>query len=393
MSLYAPVDWRFVILAPVGVARAWKKIAILTNVAQDVELLYQLNRSTMLTFSVPSDNPLVNILHTDNLPFLAVGPRWILAWRKAPATLEPTPGQWVLQYAGRVWTLQDTGDGDNCRTMVTCFDTLKHLEKRIVRAADGTFRNQVAWWATPGSTVVKNMIDRTQSFVGTCRIDTGGHWVDSALMGAIKVDQAMVMPTLLRVTDTGTFDLDPAPLDGSDGNFMLLGGRPRLGGDKPNVVIGYAAPPRRAVGYDRTQSLDNLTNSVDFFGKSSKGRHVHSEALDSQTTFDIFEDVSVIPDVQTDELLQMLADEEVFLCKSPNDLISIIPTPEDSPRFFNEYFIGDTIKLSAAVNPFPVTRQAISGLQRVYGIRLKIDNEYGEAVTEMIASANAESAL
>jgi hypothetical protein len=390
VSLYAPAEWRFSVVAPFGVEGVWKKVTILTHLAQDVELLYQLNRSTMLTFSVPSENPQVNIPHTDGLPYIAVGPRWVLGWRKAPATLNPTPGQWVLKYAGRIWSIQDTGDGDNCRTVVTCFDCLKHLEKRIVRDAMGGFKKQVAWWAVPGTQVIQEMIDRTQTKVGTVRIDLGGMWEESAL-SSVKFDQAMIMPSILRLTDTGTVDLDTQYLDGSDGNFMLLGGRPRLGQDRPNVVLGYAAPPRRAIGYDRTQSLDNLANDVTLFGKSSKGHTVHAADAVSQATYDIFEEVAVIPDVETTELLQMLADEEIFLRKNPNDLISIIPTPEDSPRFFNEYFLGDTIKLRAAVNPFPVTREAIIGIQRVYGVRLKVDNEYGEAVVEMIASANAES--
>lgn len=395
--IYAPVEWRFTVLAPFGIGRVWKKATILTHLAQDVEFLYQLNRSTMLSFNVPSDDPQVNIPHTDGLPFLAVGPRWVLGWRKAPPSLAPFPGGWELKFAGRVWSLQDQGDGDTSRTMVTCFDALKHLEKRVVRnpspdgTAPGGFTSQVKWWAEPGTQVMRQMIERTQQFVGTCRIDTaGGQWVDSGLT-TVAFDQAMILPSIIRITDTGTADLVPEYLDGSNGDFLRLGAQPRLGSDKPGVVIGYAAPPRRATGFDRTTTLDNLANSITLFGKSNKGYKVTASDADSQDMYDVFEDVAIISDVETQQLVQMLAEEEVFLRSSPNDLVSIVPTPEDSPRFFNEYFLGDSIRLRASKNPFPVTREAIDALQRVYGVRLQVDNEYGERVTELIGSANAET--
>lgn len=394
MPINAPVDWRFSVVGKVS--GNWRKITMLTGLAQDIELLWQLNRSTMLSFSVPSEDPRVNILHTDGHPFLDIGRRWVLGWRKAPAALGDSPGGWELKYAGRVWTVQDTADGTTGRTMVTCFDALKHTERRIARAADGTFRKQIKFWAVPGTTIAKALIDRTQTYAGTCRIDTGGTWTASSVITA-AYDQAYVMPSIINITNTGTFDLDVAYLDGAvDGNFMQLGGKPRLGADRPNVILGYGAPPRRATGFDRTLSLDNLANSITLFGKSSQGKIVTAEDTASQDEFDVFEDVSVISDIETKELLQLLADEELFLRKGPNDMISIKPTPENAPRFFDEYFLGDTIAVRASLrndaSPYPVTRDTVNGVQRVYGAKLKVDDGYGEYVDELIVSSNAETA-
>jgi len=386
-------------MAPVG-AGSWKKVSILTHLADNIELLYQLNRSAMLTFTVPSDHPQVNIPHTDGLPYLAAGPRWVLGWRKSPSSLAPSPGGWELKYAGRVWSVQDQGDGDTSKTMVTCFDALKHLEKRIVRSADGDFRKQVRWWGSPRGdatydSIILDMIERTQTLVGTCRIDTtGGHWVTCG-ESTVGFDQAYVLPSIIRLTDTGNIDLDPTPLDGSDNDFLRLGALPRLGTDKPSIILGYAAPPRRAVNFDRTTTLDNLANSVYLFGKSNKGHLVNQFDADSQAIYDIFEDVTVVSNVEHVDLLTALAEEEIFLRKSPHDLVSITPTPEDSPRFFNEYGIGDSIYLKASKpatgTTFPDTRDTLSGLQRVYGAKLSVSTEYGEAVSELVASAQAES--
>src|SRR4051812_44535100 len=105
--IYAPVEWRVTVLAPFCIWGVWEKVSILPHLPQDVEMLWQLNRSTMLSFSVPSDDPQVNIPHTDGFPFLSVGPRWVLGWRKAPPSLDPYPGHWELKYAGRIWSLQD----------------------------------------------------------------------------------------------------------------------------------------------------------------------------------------------------------------------------------------------------------------------------------------------
>ena len=398
VPIYAPVDWRFAVLA--RVAGKWVKITMLSGLAQDIELLWQLNRSTMMVFSVPSEDPRVCILHTDGHPYIDIGDRWVLGWRKSQPTLDPYPGNWQLKYAGRIWQIQDTADGTEGRTMVTCFDALKHMEKRICRDVNGAFNKQVKFWATPGTEIAKTIIDRTQFYVGSCHIDTdSGTWTDSALITS-AYDQAYVLPSIVTMADTGTMDLNPTYSDGSDtaGTFMVLGGLPRLGADKPGVKLGYAAPPRRATGFDRTLSLDNLANSIGLFGKSSKGKFVTAVDSASQAEYDVFEDISVIPDVENTELLQMLADEELFLRKAPNDLVTIVPTPEDSPRFFNEYFLGDTIQVRSSMpqtsptGPFPVTREAITGLSRVYGARLTIDNDFGESVTEMIVSQQAEGA-
>jgi hypothetical protein len=66
--------------------------------------------------------------------------------------------------------------------------------------------------------------------------------------------------------------------------------------------------------------------------------------------------------------------------------VTIVPTPETEARPFDDYYLGDTVNVEAGDAPFPVTREAISGVQRLYGFNIGLDNDYGENVTDMIVS-------
>lgn len=379
---HPPVFWRLVVTNLLG-----QTITLVTGTAADINLQYRLNRPDMLTFSLPSEDPLTNIAYTgDGLPYVACGVRMVKAFRKVGTD----PGNWVLRFVGRVWTLQDSGDGSTVRTNVTCYSPLHLLGKRLVRAADGTVYSQVKWWATPGAHIFRDMVERTHTYKGSnIGLDdtSTGTWSAATADQTVGYDQAYILPSVITLCDTGTMDITQDYQNVTDGKHLRLGAVPQLGEEKAAVVFGYAAPPRTATSFERIQTMDDLYNDVTLWGKSTTGRRAVATDAFSKTTYGTFEVAEVISDVETVELLQMLADERIALQKDPRDMVTVIPAPEVSSVPFDAWFVGDTIRINAGRSPFPVTRQLVSGYQRVYGFNLEVSPTAGERVTDMIVSS------
>ena len=340
---------------------------------------------------MPSADPLVSLTHTDGFPYISVGNRVVKGYRKVPAGEVDAPGNWQIEFVGIIWQIGDQGDGDNTKTAVTCYDHLKVLEKRLIRNSAGSAAKQVKFYGVGGTAIARAMIDRTHTYKGATGIEdtSGGTWNTSATQTA-AYDQQFILPGIIALCDTGTMDLGVTYLDTQSGDHLRLSGLERRGEDKPGVIFGYAAPPRTADRYDRTINLDYLANDLTFWGKSVLGHLTHVSDATSKATFGTFEDAQVLGDIETKELVQMLADQALVLRKNPQDLVTVIPAPEISAQPINDWWLGDTIRVNASKEPYPETRQVVTGVQRVYGVDLTIDPDYGEKVSNLIVSAQAE---
>jgi hypothetical protein len=409
------ITWRIVLCTNFG-----EPISMLDGIARDVTAQFTMNRAGMVTFNVPSDHPLVNEVFSDGLPYLVAGHRAVKAYRK----VGEGAGGWDLKFAGRVWSLEDQGDGDSVRTQVTCFDPLKILEKRVVRDHDGAYWRQSRWFYPPtalqapllkdsgisGSKIIKELIDRSRKFAGMppggsstgsnmspVHIETGNYdewpsetWAETQGFDYQTEPGSYVMPHIIQICNTGTVDLQPRYLDVFDGVFLHLGSTARLGSDKTgSVTLAYAATPFTASTFDRTQSLDDLANYIDLIGKKRTGNYglaYDTASMDEVTGYLVFEAVENMSDITNKDALQFLADLRLKMQKEPRDMVTVVPTPEASPLPWDDYYLGDTISIRAATTPYPVTRQTVEGAQRVYGIQVTLDNDFGEFVSQLIVS-------
>jgi hypothetical protein len=430
-----PVEWRLVLcdlkkVGETGDRYRSHEISMLDGIASGIQVTYMKNRAAMLSFTVPSEDARVNIIHTDDEPYLTVGKRAVKGYRR----VGPGPGGWELRFAGRVWSLEDHGDGDTVQTAVTCFDPLKILEKRVVRASDGSYDKQVGWFdpvATGytvtsgvddggmgwggGAKIIREAIERTRDFgsmgpddwplypsgidqIAPVHIDVSGFWQATAGQ-SITCDQMYVMELIDKVTSTMTVDLNPTGdwgpgsyVDALDAVYMKLGAVEKLGSDKTATVsFNYAVDPFTAEEYGRTKSLEQMANFIHLGGKSFNLQDpgVVDPVFKDQTSMDdylVMEAIETISDVEQPSHLRALARMELALRKDPRDLITIRPTPEDSPLPFDDYWLGDTVTVQAASSPFPVTRETIDGVVRLYGFTITLDDDYGEHVTEMVIS-------
>lgn len=394
MASALPVYWRLVLCDLYGVP-----LSLITGIASNIELQYTLNRPAMLSFDVPSEDSAVNNLYsTSGLPWLHAGDRIIKAFRKSDAS---EPGGWELEFVGRVWTTEDQGDGDACRTMVTCYDPLYDLIKRIVRRKDGTFLKDATFYGVPGSTAIKRMIDRTNTygvrptFIATAGDDVG--W-DATAVITKDFQQAMILPSMIEIMDSATVDIytryvNFKSVDHSTWpTYAHVGAAARVGQDRPHTVIGYAGPPRNATGFNRTMTMETFANDITGWGKSAKGHEAHETDTTSIEQYGAFEDAMVLTDVEYAEFVDDLINEELVLRKLPRDIVSFQPQPESAQSPFSEFALGDTIMVNAALAPNPVTRQQVEGLQRIYGFTLQIDDDYGEHVSSLSVSRDDTTA-
>lgn len=374
MADLASAQWRFVLCDLNGTP-----ISVLSTIGLNRQLQFPLDRPAVCSFIVPSDSPLVNILHTDGEPYLSCGNRVIKAYRKEYD--EPT---WTIRFAGIVWTLQDGADGDTCKTSVTAFDPFQILTKRIVRDDDGTFNLDVIFDTTPGQTIARNLVDRTISYAGACAISTGLGTFTTAPSQTAVYQQEMVATGLIDLCDTGTLDVWFDPLDRTDGILVAMSAGPMRGSTKASVVMSYAAPGHSAFQLDRSVSMDTFANAIYMYGGSTSGHLSTQTDTPSQTKYHTYEDLIVLTDVKDAGLVDALAVEQLALRKAPRDLLTVLPTPEKAPLPWRDYFLGDVIQVYASVGAdqqYPTTRQAISGAQRIYGLTIDIDDEGVERVS------------
>lgn len=379
---HPPVFWRLVVTNLMGQA-----ITLITGTADDIRFQFRLNRPDMLTFTLPSEDPLTNLtVDDDGLPYVACGVRMVKAFRKTGTE----PGGWVLRFVGRVWTVEDDGDGSTVRTNVTCYSPLHLLGKRLIRDADGTVYKQVKWWDTPGAHIFRDMVERTHVYKGSnIGLDdtSSGTWDGSTADQTVGYDQAYILPNVITLCDTGTMDIVQEYQNSEDGKHLRLGAIERVGEEKPAVIFGYAAPPRTASKFNRLQTMDDLYNDITLWGKSTTGHRANVTDAVSKAAFGTFELAEVLADVETKELVEYLADERLNLQKDIRDMVTVIPAPEISAVPFDGWGVGDTIRVNAARPPLPVTRQLVSGFQRVYGFDLEVGKTAGESVTGMIVSS------
>jgi hypothetical protein len=323
-AAHPPVIWRWVICDLNGVA-----ISIITGITDEIELTFSLNRPAELTFTVPSDNPLVNTLHTDSAPYLSCGDRVIKGYRKVSSGEDITPAGWVIGYVGRTYIVDDAGDGDTVRTSVTCYDPLIDLATRLVRNSSGSFASTVSFTSTTLGNIIKAMIDRSNTYAAAATmLSTAGTWADVATRSE-DYDLAYILTSMNELTDTALVDLVTSYLDSTTGVHMELGSASAAGSDvSGSVILGYDAPPRNSAEFARTQTMETFANDVTLFpAKRATGSSAGTNPT-SITRYGAFESAEVLTDINNLTLLDDLSTEQLALRSKPKDVVSLTPAPE-----------------------------------------------------------------
>lgn len=369
-------DWQFIVCDANGVA-----IADISRVAWAKRLSWRLDRSWFASCRVPGDDPLRRILHTDGHPYISAGRRVLKAYRFES-------NRWVIWFSGRILQVEDEGDADETWTSLTAYDPWTMLYRRVVRNAGGSRATDVIFAPQAGNVLAKALVDRTITYAGACGIVT-----DSAdCVFETTADQELPLPqgtsvahALEMLCDTGLMDVYLRPVDRQDGVLAEMNVYERFGSERPEAAFHYPGTIER---WRRLVDASELANDLDvFYGtRPAKAktwpRQTFSDSA-SVTTFGRWEDTRVFEGAKLGQA-QSIGTLELALRKNPRETVAITPLPERSPLPFLEWFIGDTITVATDAS----TGQALSGLQRVYGFTLEIDDDGFETITDISTSSN-----
>jgi hypothetical protein len=365
-----------------------RPISVISTLARQKQIVAQLNRPMQASFVVAGDDPRVNSLHSDGLPYLWPGARTMKWYRKEGTA-------WVLRFAGYIWSINPAerdSDSSVVDIAITCFDPFQRLMKRLCRNAAGSYASTVTFTSTPGATIAKTLVDRTILYGGDVGIATSGTFGGATTPQTVKYDQQFVAQALIDLTNTMTLDLIIQPVDRFDGTLASMGAIAQRGVDRPAVIFGYDAIPHSALGFNRSLSMDEFANDITLYsGPTSAGKKLlsaHRASANSKTTYGTYEDAQVLTEITEQDFLDTIADTEIQLRKNPRDLVAIRPVPGRSPSPWLDWWLGDRIFTEWSNN----TGATGSGYQRIYGATIDIADQGFETISELLVSADAESA-
>lgn len=377
------MPWRLVLGDILG-----RPISMLSSFAFEKELEFILNRPARCSFTVPAEEPLVNIVHTDGEPYLSCGNRTIKAYRREGN------GKWVLRFAGIVMQVEEQGDPDRATIAVTAFDPLLLLSHRPVRRENGDGKRVVRFANEAGALIAKALVQRTNQYDGISGAVATGSFDAGSTPQTLDFEQTTVGDALVSMTDTGTLDLVFAPLDRTDGILARMSAISKRGKDKSSsVVFAYGLAPYNVTNWSRTRNTDQMANDITLVGGKSNHLLFSAEATASVTKYHRYNDIMTLTDVTQQEFVDALGTELIALRKKPREIIAIEPTPERAPQPFTDYFLGDIVKVKCEVKPALPTgsHQIINGVQRIYGLLIQVDDNGYEKVGQLVCSPDRAS--
>jgi len=350
-------------------------IATLDPYCTDRQFVFDLNRPCSVTGKIASDSSVVNSVYGDGYPYLNEGNRTLKCYRYES-------GDWVLRFAGILWTVGDEGDVDMGYTSFTAFDPYQFLFRRMIRRNDGNLKKTVTL-ANNAAAAVKRHIDKTIEFAGPCYIDTSDGFFEPALVYlTMQYEQEYLARAFSEVTDTGVVDIIMDPVDRTDGILVTANAVSQRGDDKSgSVQFQWDVGSRGVSEWKRDLDMDTLANSITNFSGDKKLTSFVEDST-SQGIYGVMEDARVLTDILHQDSLDALTEWELSMRKDPRENIAVLPLPETGSFVFDDYFLGDIVTVECSSN----AREAVSGQQRIYGITLDVDDEGVERVTELRVS-------
>lgn len=359
-------DWRTVICDLSGT-----KIVALDGTAHDRAWQFRLNRPSMFTFRVQSDDANVAGSFSDGHPFIEAGRRMVKCYRKelqSDATYK-----YVLRFVGLVWQVQDVGDDQNAWTTVTCYDPLVRLSKRFTL-------NYVSFAAVDGATIAKTLLDTTNAIAAT-GIQSGS--TATTVVRTVNYAYRAVFDAIQELASAFVgFDLDLTYLDRTDGIMANLDFVAKKGSVRAGAVFGWGVPPNNVTRVERMQNMDTLANALTTIGATGTGGgQIVSVGTDSASisAFGRYEAVDTFSDITDSGLLAALTADELNFRTMTRELVQFVPAPgmpAGLPQPFIDWGLGDYIALVVG----PRLRASFAGVQRVYGFDIAVSDDGKEVV-------------
>ncbi len=379
--------WRLVVTDLEGAT-----VTMLDHLATERNCTPVLGDALQFTGTVPSDNPQINLLHTDGFPYLAEGVRQLYGLRNEPA--EPTdPVAYNVRASTLIMQLDDAAREDDARTRFTAYDPWQYMMSRPVLVSANT--TEGATGQLPAGTVAGDLIppvgikypqdmsaDQIVMDMITTTIDFGDRYASPPLAalnlfidhgqfggGSTNIQETCAVFTLgypvqqgislgqalKDMMATGVMDIilrpiyDPANRPGILCAIEILKQDltvPTLGAGSYNydAIFAWDRPGRNMTGVDNLYDGTGRANIVQFYSGQGGPPIVPQTDADSIEIYGEYEVQQFYP--ATQQILPAvitLAAEQLALRSRYKETLTVNPAPERAPEPFIDYDLGDAV--------------------------------------------------
>lgn len=399
---YTAPNWRYVVTDLSSIS-----VTFLDRIASDRRIEFDQNTPTAITGVVPSDEPEINILHTDGDPFLSEGNRLLYAFRRDGPEGQP----WTIRAAGIVDEVEDNGELEVARTTFTAHDPWGYLYSRQCVNAAGELPGPLGFefFAAPVGEIALTLLRNTILNAGTVHLDAGVDWGGTINYDGFIADTAPIDYTLERgktvgeawedLCATGLLDLEITPVYDIDERPGYVGqlnvysqppdtGQPR-GQERPRAIFSWAKPPRTLSGIRRHIEGRQRANWIQFYTRYGQVPAGLLDDADSIAKYGQYEYVQFFPDMVDGDRVTEWATSQIDLRKRGIRSVTPLPAQQQPPLLWDEFFVGDLVPVYAP-NKLRETipdADAPNVYKRVYGITIDLtDPDAYEVISDVRVS-------
>jgi len=379
--------WRFAVTDLQG-----ETLTILDHLASERTVTPMLNEPLQVTGTVPSDSPEVNMLHTDNLPFLAEGVRQLYCFRRESNV---TP-YYTIRASTLIMQVGDASRSDDARSRFTAWDPWQYLFSRPVLQSSLAVVVNPQDVPTPGvdgqlipaqrllypstmraDEIILDILVTTAAFADITApaaaiemfIDynntgfyTGTIEQCAKFSTGFPIQQGTSVGQALKdMCDTGYVDIvlepiyDPANRPGIlcqlsiYAQSVVNGEITKLGAGSYNYAAQFAwdRPGRSLVGFDDLFDGTGRANHIQYYTGSGGPSITAANDAASIAKYGEYwaQSQSFFPAVSAAEIdsVKAIARMQLALRKTFKQTLTVNPAPERSPDPFVDYYLGDGV--------------------------------------------------
>ena len=375
------VRWQFFLTDKLGT-----KLSDVTYAMRGRRLSFLLGQPAEMAGVALANHEMIGGVAPDGLPLLAGGgTRWLKGYR------EEATG-YVLRYCGLVELLQDHGaaEGDPL-TRFSAYSPLQNLGFRWARNGEGK-PDFVQFDGTPGAHIVRAVLDAANLKAKTGATTAGGTFANSEPR-SVKWEFKMLRPAIAELGGTANgFDFVEEPIDTEVGDFVRVSCLTAAGKDNADLLFAWKLGPHNVSGADRIEDPSTMANAIIGIGGEGMGgsKIVTAEQEEaSSLALRIRREATVTySDVTEPAFLDALVLEHRRVrAHGGRSQYTLVPAAGIAPEPWTHFWLGDTVSNYAHDS----LRGGWTGVQRIYGVELDIDDDAGEVLAGVVVSRTTGS--
>ena len=401
--------WRWVVCGLDGTIKSF-----LDKLATNVRAAYILDDSAVMACDLPSDNTEIYQHANDGTPRVNYGRRVLYGLRRE----EPGGGDppWVCRFAGVITILQDQATEDEPVTHLTAHDPWTWAKTLPVLNPDGSLLSQdgLTYTGQTGDYIAKDLIANAYTWIvatfpdpmpwseqgdgvylpndgqhNFIDIDTGNFDTTEVIPEINFAQGISVGEAWTQLCQTGTLDIDLAPVFGRPGVLCVMNVYAQAGSERPNAVFGWDLFPRNLVGIDHLYDGTLIENWAQFYAGNLAAPFEKSDG--SIDIYGPYFAQKSYPAGANLPAVSLLAAAEVALRKKGKNTLVVDPAQGLAPDPFTNYYLGDIVPVWAGRPMLPNgnafrggIRSESLGTNRVYGFELDLSDDLQETVTNLL---------